>query len=166
MNAAQEFLNDEKEVLVFLRSRFPMYHLSNFFFRDVQFGLRAFCEAKQGKKISYSDSETLARDFVGKLEKKKISAEVLDLRTLVPLDREAVVASARKTGRLLVVDEDYRSFGLSGEIAATVAEAGVALKSYRRLAVPDVPIPYSRPLEQFAFPSAEKIAKAAEAMVA
>ena len=106
-----------------------------------------------------------ALEAAAELEKRKISAEVLDLRTLVPLDREAIVASARKTGRILVVDEDYRSFGLTGEIAATVAEADVPLRRYRRLAVPDVPIPYSRPLEQFVFPSAEKIAAAAQAMV-
>ncbi len=107
-----------------------------------------------------------ALEAAAALEKKKISAEVVDLRTLVPLDRAAVVASARKTGRLLVVDEDYRSFGLSGEIAATVAEADVALRCFRRLAVPDVPIPYSRPLEQFVFPSAEKIAETARSMAA
>jgi len=100
------------------------------------------------------------------LLEKKISIEVIDLRTLVPLDRATVVASVRKTGRLLVVDEDYRSFGLTGEIAATVAEADVPLRRYRRLAEPDVPIPYSRPLEQFVFPSAEKIAAAAQAVVA
>jgi acetoin:2,6-dichlorophenolindophenol oxidoreductase subunit beta len=100
------------------------------------------------------------------LVEKKISIEVIDLRTLVPLDRATVVASVRKTGRLLVVDEDYRSFGLTGEIAATVAEADVPLRRYRRLAEPDVPIPYSRPLEQFVFPSAEKIAAAAQSAVA
>ena len=50
------------------------------------------------------------------------SAEVIDLRTLVPLDREAVASSVAKTGRLLIADEDYRSFGLSGEICAIVAE--------------------------------------------
>lgn len=107
-----------------------------------------------------------ALEAAAELEKKKISAEVIDLRTLVPLDREAVVVSVRKTGRLLVVDEDYRSFGLSGEIAATVAEADVSLRKYRRLAEPDVPIPYSRPLEQFVFPSADKIVAAAQAVVA
>jgi pyruvate dehydrogenase E1 component beta subunit len=107
-----------------------------------------------------------ALEAAAELEKRKISAEVIDLRTLVPLDRAAVVASVRKTGRLLVVDEDYRSFGLTGEIAATVAEADVPLRRYRRMAVPDVPIPYSRPLEQFVFPSAEKIAAAAQAVVA
>jgi pyruvate/2-oxoglutarate/acetoin dehydrogenase E1 component len=97
---------------------------------------------------------------------KKVSIEVIDLRTLVPLDRATVVASVKKTGRLLVVDEDYRSFGLTGELAASVAEADVPLRRYRRLAEPDVPIPYSRPLEQFVFPSAEKIAAAAQAAIA
>jgi pyruvate dehydrogenase E1 component beta subunit len=84
-----------------------------------------------------------------------VQAEVIDLRTLVPLDRATVLASVRKTGRLLVADEDYLSFGLSGEIAALVAENldTVALKApVKRLAVPDVPIPYSRPLEQFVIP--------------
>jgi acetoin:2,6-dichlorophenolindophenol oxidoreductase subunit beta len=92
-----------------------------------------------------------------------IEAEVLDLRTLVPLDRAAVLASVRKTGRLLVADEDYLSFGLSGEIAALVAENldSVALKApVRRLAVPDVPIPYSRPLERFVIPQVEAIERA------
>jgi pyruvate/2-oxoglutarate/acetoin dehydrogenase E1 component len=107
-----------------------------------------------------------ALEAAAELEKRRISAEVIDLRTLVPLDRETVVASARKTGRLLVVDEDYRSFGLTGEIAATVAEADVPLRRYRRVAEPDVPIPYSRPLEQFVLPSAERIAAAAQAVLA
>ncbi|CAM5314662.1 alpha-ketoacid dehydrogenase subunit beta [Thauera mechernichensis] len=89
-----------------------------------------------------------------------ISAEVLDLRTLVPLDRAAVLASVAKTGRLLVADEDYLSYGLSGEIAALVAENLDTLRlkaPVRRLAVPDVPIPFSRPLEQFAIPQVDNI---------
>lgn len=93
-----------------------------------------------------------------------IDAEVIDLRTIVPLDREAVLKSVRKTGRLLVADEDYLSFGLSGEIAALVAENldTVKLKApVRRLAVPDVPIPYSRPLEQFVIPQVDAIVAAA-----
>ena len=71
----------------------------------------------------------------------------------------------RKTGRLLVADEDYLSFGLSGEIAALVAEHldTVRLKApVRRLAVPDVPIPYSRPLEQFVIPQVDAIVAAAQ----
>ena len=98
-----------------------------------------------------------------------IHAEVIDLRTIVPLDREAVLRSVRKTGRLLVADEDYLSFGLSGEIAALVAENldSVRLKApVRRLAVPDVPIPYSRPLEQFVIPQVDAIAAAARQLVA
>ena len=94
-----------------------------------------------------------------------ISAEVIDLRTVVPLDRVAVLESVKKTGRLLVADEDYLSFGLSGEIAALIAENldSVALKApIKRLAVPDVPIPYSRPLEQFVIPPVDAIVKAVQ----
>jgi pyruvate dehydrogenase E1 component beta subunit len=102
------------------------------------------------------------------LARDGISAEVLDLRTLVPLDRKAMVESVRKTGHLLVVDEDYRSFGLSSELAAIVAEeAPDALKKpVKRLAVPNVPIPYSPPLEDCVIPSVDSIATAAAALVA
>ena len=64
-----------------------------------------------------------------------------------------------KTGRLLVVDEDYQSFGLSGEIAATVAETdpGLLRAPMRRVAVPDVPIPYARSLEHAVLPTPERI---------
>ena len=97
-----------------------------------------------------------------------IDAEVIDLRTIVPLDRAAVLRSVRKTGRLLIADEDYLSFGLSGEIAALVAENldTVQLKApVKRLAVPDVPIPYSRPLEQFVIPQVHSIVAAARELV-
>lgn len=97
-----------------------------------------------------------------------IEAEILDLRTLVPLDREAVVNSVKKTHRLLVVDEDYLSFGMTGEIAAIAAEDALDYLDapVKRLAVPDTPIPYSRPLEDFVIPSAEGIAGAARELVA
>ncbi|HEY4068579.1 MAG TPA: alpha-ketoacid dehydrogenase subunit beta [Burkholderiaceae bacterium] len=98
-----------------------------------------------------------------------IDTEIVDLRTLVPLDRETVLASVAKTGRLLVADEDYLSYGLSGEIAALVAESldRVTLRApVRRLAVPDVPIPFSRPLEQAAIPQAGHIVAAAQATLA
>jgi len=102
------------------------------------------------------------------LAKQGVSAEVLDLRTLVPLDRNAVLKSVGKTGRLLVADEDYLGFGLTGEIAAIVAENldTIALKApVRRLAVPNVPIPYSRPLEQFVIPQVKGIGDAAQALM-
>ena len=102
------------------------------------------------------------------LQGQSIHAEVLDLRTLVPLDKEAILKSVRKTGRLLIADEDYLGFGLSGEIAALIAENldTVSLKApVMRLAVPNVPIPYSRPLEQFVIPQVADIVQAAQALL-
>jgi pyruvate dehydrogenase E1 component beta subunit len=100
------------------------------------------------------------------LATQSIHAEVIDLRTLVPLDTETVLKSVRKTGRLLVVDEDYLGFGLSGEIAALIAENLDTLELHApvmRLAVPNVPIPYSRPLEQFVIPQVASIVQAVQA---
>jgi len=97
------------------------------------------------------------------LHTQGIDVEVIDLRTLVPLDTQTVLRSVGKTGRLLVLDEDYLNFGLSGEIAACIAERldEVALKApVRRLGVPGVPIPYSRPLEQAVIPSVTRIVAA------
>lgn len=108
-----------------------------------------------------------ALDAAEDLAKDGIQAEVLDLRSLVPLDREAIVASVAKTHRLLVVDEDYRSFGTSGEVITTAVEGAFDYLDAQpaRLAYPDVPIPYSRPLEQFCLPNAERIAQAARELV-
>jgi len=89
--------------------------------------------------------------------KSGIDVEVLDLRSVVPLDMVTVIESVRKTGRVLVVDEDYLSFGLSGEIIARLVEAGVSLKSVKRLAVPDVPIPGAVTLERAVVPNADSI---------
>ena len=96
-----------------------------------------------------------------KLAEQGVSAEVVDLRSLVPLDRETILKSVAKTGRLIVVDEDYHSYGMSGEIIASVAESGIALLSApQRVAYPDIPIPFSPVMEQWALPSAEKIINA------
>lgn len=93
------------------------------------------------------------------LEKDGISAEIIDLRTLIPLDKKTVINSVKKTGRLLVVDEDYRSYGMTGEIVSLVSEEiGHDLKTPpRRLAYPDVPVPYSRALEKFVLPDKDRI---------
>lgn len=100
-----------------------------------------------------------ALEAAKKLEQQGIQAEVIDLRSLVPLDRETILQSIKKTHRLLVVDEDYLSYGMTSEIAAIAAEDGLydLDAPVKRLAVPDVPIPYSRPLEQFVLPNADKI---------
>jgi acetoin:2,6-dichlorophenolindophenol oxidoreductase subunit beta len=103
--------------------------------------------------VTLSLSVHHALDVAEKLESEGISVEVLDLRSLVPLDREAIVASVSKTGRLIVVDEDYQSFGLSGEVIATVVEARPkALDYVSRVCVPDVPIPYASGLEHAVLP--------------
>ena len=102
------------------------------------------------------------------LEEQSIHAEVIDLRTLVPMDPESILKSVCKTGRLLIVDEDYLGFGLSGEIAAVIAENldSISLKApIKRLAVPNVPIPFSRPLEQFVIPQVSNIILAAQELM-
>lgn len=101
-----------------------------------------------------------------KLAEEGISAEVIDLVSLVPLDRETVLNSVAKTGRLIVVDEDYHSYGVSGEIIATVCEHDIAkLKAApKRVTYPDVPIPFARHMEQFCLPNPDKIVAAYKAM--
>jgi pyruvate dehydrogenase E1 component beta subunit len=96
-----------------------------------------------------------------------ISVEVLDLRTLVPLDHERLFASVRKTGRLVVVDEARRSCGAAAEVAALVAEhAWEALRGpIRRVTAPDVPVPFSPPLEAAYLPSADRVVEAARSLL-
>lgn len=126
---------------------------------------------KEGSDVSIVSISQMVQKAVlaaTELEKINIHAEVLDLRTLVPLDVEAILKSVRKTGRLLIADEDYLGFGLTGEISAIIAENldTVALKApVKRLAVPNVPIPYSRPLEQFVIPQIQNIVHAIEEML-
>ena len=99
--------------------------------------------------------------------KGKVSVEVLDPRTLVPLDEEAILRSLQKTGRLVVVDEDYERCGFSAEVAAVAAEKGFhSLKApVARVANPNVPIPFNRSLERHVLPDAEKIVRAIRSVV-
>jgi pyruvate dehydrogenase E1 component beta subunit len=99
------------------------------------------------------------------VEAAGIGVEVIDLRSVVPLDMKTVAESVAKTGRILVVDEDYLSFGLSAEIVTRLIEAGVNLKSVKRLAVPDVPIPGALSLEEVVVPNAGSIQAAIEEMM-
>ncbi len=97
-----------------------------------------------------------------KLAQEGISVEVVDLRSIVPLDVETVAKSVSKTGKLLVVDEDYLSFGLSAELVTSVMEHGASMRGFSRLAVPDVPIPGALSLELAVVPGEESIMKAAK----
>lgn len=92
------------------------------------------------------------------LEKEEISAAVLDLRTVAPLDKMTLCELIGQTGRLLVVDEDYEGFGLSGELAAVVLEADIPVK-YARVCT-QTTIPYARSMEDQILPNVERIRKA------
>ena len=97
------------------------------------------------------------------LENEGISAGVLDLRSVSPLDKKAICKEVGKTGRLLVVDEDYESFGLSGELSAVILEAGIAFK-YARVCTQKT-IPYSRHLEDEVLPNVERICTSARQLM-
>src|SRR5699024_6842909 len=107
-------------------------------------------------------------DVADTLAADGIDVEVVDLRSLVPLDREAILESVGKTGRLVVVDEDYLSFGLSGEVAATVTDHDPSMLRTRveRVAHPDTPIPYATQLEYAVLPRHDRIETAIRAVAA
>jgi pyruvate/2-oxoglutarate/acetoin dehydrogenase E1 component len=117
--------------------------------------------------VTISLSVHHALDVAETLAAEGIDVEVLDLRSLVPLDREAILASVHKTGRLVIVDEDYQSFGLSGEVVATVTDVNPAMlrAPVARVAVPDTPIPYARSLEQAVLPRHDRIEAAIRTVV-
>jgi pyruvate/2-oxoglutarate/acetoin dehydrogenase E1 component len=97
------------------------------------------------------------------LHAESISVEVIDLRSVAPLDIAAVRESVARTGRLVVVDEDYEAFGLSGEIAAGVLEAGIRC-TYGRVCTRET-IPYARHLEDAVLPNVDRIKSAARRLV-
>ena len=96
------------------------------------------------------------------LEKEGLSVEVVDPRTLVPLDKEVIISSVKKTGRLVVVSEDCKTAGVTAEIAAVVAEEAIDYLDapIKRVAEPDTPIPFSPPLEKYVIPDEKTIIKA------
>ena len=102
------------------------------------------------------------------LAKEGISAEVIDPRTLAPLDVKTIVESVKKTGRLVLVDQAPRHASAAAIIAAEVAEHGFHhLKAPIKLVTAlDTPIPYSEPLESFVLPDEEKIVRAAKSVLA
>jgi pyruvate/2-oxoglutarate/acetoin dehydrogenase E1 component len=96
------------------------------------------------------------------LEKEGASVEVVDPRTLTPLDKQTIIKSVKKTGRIIIVSEDCKTAGVSAEIAAVVAEEALDYLDapIKRLAEPDTPIPFSPPLEQYVIPNEKSIIKA------
>lgn len=108
-----------------------------------------------------------ALEAANKLADADIEAEIIDLRTIAPLDRATIIQSVSKTGRLLVVDDDYLSFGVGAEVIASVCEnSTISLKSPPvRITHPDIPIPFSPVLEHFVLPNAQKIEEAVTSMM-
>jgi pyruvate dehydrogenase E1 component beta subunit len=102
----------------------------------------------------------LALTIAEKCEEDGISVEVLDPRSLVPLDRDTITASVAKTGRLVVIDPGPRTCGFAGEVIATAAECGVLRAPPIRITGADVPSPFSPPLEQHVLPDAARLADA------
>jgi 2-oxoisovalerate dehydrogenase E1 component beta subunit len=113
--------------------------------------------------VSYAAMAHVAMEAASVLANEGIEAEVIDLRTLLPLDRETILDSVKKTNRLLVVHEDTRTGGIAGEIAAIVCEEafGYLDAPIARVTALDTPVPYSPPLEERFLPNAEKVVAAA-----
>jgi acetoin:2,6-dichlorophenolindophenol oxidoreductase subunit beta len=104
-----------------------------------------------------------ALEAAAQLDGEGISAGVLDLRTVSPLDKETLYEELRHSGHLVVVDEDYEGFGLSGELAAVALEAGISIK-YARVCT-QMNIPYARDLEHEVLPNARRIVEACRNLI-
>jgi pyruvate dehydrogenase E1 component beta subunit len=124
-------------------------------------------EGKDVTIVAWSLMLHRALDAAKKLEKEGISAEVLDPRTLSPLDMETILKSVGKTGRLVIVDEEPKSGSAASIIAGLVAEAGFDLlkKPVKLVCSPNTPIPFSPVLEKFWMPSEERIIQAAKEVI-
>lgn len=116
--------------------------------------------------ITYGAMVHASMEAAELLKSEGVSVEILDLRTLLPMDRAAILDTVRKTGRALIVHEATKTGGPGGEIAALIAEhAFLDLDApIVRVAPPDTPVPYSPPLEEFFLPNATKIAEAIRAL--
>jgi pyruvate/2-oxoglutarate/acetoin dehydrogenase E1 component len=103
-----------------------------------------------------------AEEAAQQLEADGVSVEIVDLRTIIPWDREAVLESVRKTSKVLVLHEDTRTGGFGGEIAATIGEEAFEDLDapVKRVAAPDTPVPFSPPLEKAFIPQVDDVAAA------
>src|SRR6266852_9755276 len=118
---------------------------------------------KEGKDltvISYSRKAAIAYEVASRFEREnKLSVEVVDIRSLRPLDRETLVNSVKKTGRAIIFEEDWRSYGVGAEIVATLQEDAFDYLDapIKRVASVEVPLPYSKPLELAALTGAQEL---------
>jgi pyruvate dehydrogenase E1 component beta subunit len=112
--------------------------------------------------VSYSKGLQMTMEAADRLAKEGINIEVVDLRTLRPLDMEPVIDSFKKTNRAVIVEEGWRSYGVGAEVAARLYEDAFDYidAPIKRVAQKEVPLPYNRTLEQMAMPQVEDIIKA------
>jgi 2-oxoisovalerate dehydrogenase E1 component beta subunit len=101
----------------------------------------------------------VALEAAAQLEEEGASVEVVDLRTLLPLDRETVCESVRKTSKVLLLHEDTRTGGMAGELAASITESAFEYLDAPivRVTAPDTPVPYAAALEDAFLPNADKV---------
>lgn len=120
-------------------------------------------EGKDLAVITYGAMVWTALEAAEKLEKEGISLEVVDLRTLLPYDEDAVLASVRKCNKVILLHEDTRTGGMAGELASLIAERAFEDLDgpIVRITAPDTPVPFSPPLEEYFLPNARKLIEAA-----
>jgi pyruvate/2-oxoglutarate/acetoin dehydrogenase E1 component len=118
--------------------------------------------------IAWSFMVSKALDAAAALEKKGISVEVVDLRSVSPLDEECILASVKKTGKLMVLQETYRHCSVATDVSALVAEKGFDLLDapIRLITAKDVPIPFAPVMENFVLPQTDTVIAAAEKLLA
>lgn len=111
--------------------------------------------------VSYSRGMVTALEVAHEFEEKGVSVEVVDLRSLRPLDRDTICASVRKTSRAVIFEDDWLSYGIGAEISATIGEGAFDWLDapVRRVAASEVPLPYAKPLERAAMPSAADLSR-------
>ncbi len=127
--------------------------------------------AREGRDLSiitFGAQVLNALDAAEELEKEGLDIEVIDLRTLAPMDKEAILSSVKKTNKVLVLHEASRTGGIGGEIAATIAEEAFEWLDapVLRVASIDTPVPYSPPLEEYYLPQVKDIVDAARKLAA
>jgi pyruvate dehydrogenase E1 component beta subunit len=117
--------------------------------------------------VAYSRMVTVALGAADELAGRGVSAEVIDLRTLAPLDGETVIESVKKTGRAVVVEETWRTGGFGATVVGLIQERAFDFLDapVARVAGEDVPMPYSRPLEQASIPTEARVTQAVESML-
>ncbi len=113
--------------------------------------------------VATSSMVQVARQAAEMLAEEGIGAEVIDPRTLVPLDEETILASVRKTGRAIVIDEGHQSFGVTAEIASRISEKAFYYLDapVQRIGAMDVPVPFSPPLEDLTVPTPKVVVERA-----